>query len=74
MGKTTKQLRGENMTINFRTPEIKELKPRILVLGVGGAGVHYRKGALSIAHRYRPTTDFYEPQFLKIQQVALWSS
>ncbi len=26
------------MTINFRTPEIKELKPRILVLGVGGAG------------------------------------
>ncbi len=26
------------MTINFRAPEIKELKPRILVLGVGGAG------------------------------------
>ena len=26
------------MTINFRTPDIKELKPRILVLGVGGAG------------------------------------
>ena len=26
------------MTINFKTPEIKELKPRILVLGVGGAG------------------------------------
>ena len=24
------------MTINFKTPEIKELKPRILVLGVGG--------------------------------------
>ena len=23
------------MTINFKTPEIKELKPRILVLGVG---------------------------------------
>ena len=23
------------MTINFRTPDIKELKPRILVLGVG---------------------------------------
>ena len=26
------------MTINFKTPEIKELKPRILVMGVGGAG------------------------------------
>ena len=34
MGKIT---RG-TMTINFKTPEIKELKPRILVLGVGGAG------------------------------------
>jgi len=26
------------MTINFKTPEIKELQPRLLVLGVGGAG------------------------------------
>jgi len=26
------------MTINFRSPEIKELQPRLLVLGVGGAG------------------------------------
>ena len=26
------------MTINFQTPEIKELQPRLLVLGVGGAG------------------------------------
>ncbi len=26
------------MTINIRTPEIKELQPRLLVLGVGGAG------------------------------------
>ena len=26
------------MTINFKTPEIKELQPRILVFGVGGAG------------------------------------
>jgi len=26
------------MSINFKTPDIKELKPRILVLGVGGAG------------------------------------
>ena len=26
------------MTINFNPPEIRELKPRILVLGVGGAG------------------------------------
>ena len=36
MGKTTKQ--GGRMTINFKAPEIRELKPRILVLGVGGAG------------------------------------
>ena len=26
------------MSINFKAPEIRELKPRILVLGVGGAG------------------------------------
>ena len=26
------------MTINFKVPEIKELKPRLLVMGVGGAG------------------------------------
>ena len=26
------------MTINFKTPDIRELKPRILVIGVGGAG------------------------------------
>ena len=26
------------MTINFKTPEINRAKPRILVLGVGGAG------------------------------------
>ncbi len=26
------------MTINLKAPEIRELKPRILVLGVGGAG------------------------------------
>ena len=38
MGKKDKLKRGGIMTINFKTPEIKELKPRILVLGVGGAG------------------------------------
>ena len=26
------------MTISFKQPDIRELKPRILVLGVGGAG------------------------------------
>ena len=26
------------MTINVNVPELRELKPRILVLGVGGAG------------------------------------
>ena len=33
--KTSKEI---NMTINFKTPDIRELRPRILVLGVGGAG------------------------------------
>ena len=36
MGKQTK--RGGGMTINIGGGELKELKPRILVLGVGGAG------------------------------------
>ena len=36
MGKQTK--RGDNMSINITGGELKELKPRILVLGVGGAG------------------------------------
>jgi cell division protein FtsZ len=36
MGKQTK--RGNNMSINISGGELKELKPRILVLGVGGAG------------------------------------
>ena len=26
------------MTINFKSTEIKELQPRLLVVGVGGAG------------------------------------
>ena len=39
MGASIKQITGDNkMTINFKVPEIKELKPRILVIGVGGAG------------------------------------
>ena len=39
MGASTKQImRDAKMTINFKTPEIKELQPRLLVLGVGGAG------------------------------------
>ncbi len=36
MGKQTK--RGDGMSINIGGGELKELKPRILVLGVGGAG------------------------------------
>jgi cell division protein FtsZ len=36
MGQQTN--RGENMTIRLGSGELKELKPRILVLGVGGAG------------------------------------
>ena len=37
-GNVNLTIKGGNMTINFKVPEIKELKPRILVLGVGGAG------------------------------------
>ena len=36
MGNTI--FKGGKMTVNVNTPEIKELHPRILVLGVGGAG------------------------------------
>ena len=35
------------MTINFKTPDIKELKPRILVLGVGGAGGNAINGMIN---------------------------
>ena len=39
MGAATKQITGDNeMTINFKVPEIKELQPRLLVMGIGGAG------------------------------------
>ncbi len=39
MGASTKQITGDNkMTINFKVPEIKELQPRLLVMGIGGAG------------------------------------
>ena len=34
------------MTINFKSPDIKELKPRILVLGVGGAGGNATRGVI----------------------------
>ena len=39
MGASNKQTIEDNkMTINFKAPEIKELQPRLLVIGVGGAG------------------------------------
>ena len=31
-------INGGKMTINLSAPEIKELQPRLLVMGVGGAG------------------------------------
>ena len=37
-GKKSLTTKGGKMTINFKPPDIRELKPRILVLGVGGAG------------------------------------
>ena len=37
-GKSNLTTKGGKMTINFKAPDIRELKPRILVLGVGGAG------------------------------------
>ena len=53
------------MTINFKAPDIKELKPRILVLGVGGAGGNAINGMidaglqgvefLSLIHISEPT-------------------
>ena len=37
-GRNNLTTKGGIMTINFKAPDIRELKPRILVLGVGGAG------------------------------------
>ena len=34
------------MTINIKGPELKEIKPRILVLGVGGAGGNALNGMI----------------------------
>ena len=34
------------MSINFKAPEIKELQPRLLVLGVGGAGGNALNGMI----------------------------
>ena len=34
------------MTINVNVPELRELKPRILVLGVGGAGGNALNGMI----------------------------
>ena len=42
------------MTINFKTPEIKELQPRLLVMGVGGAGGN-AINELSLIHISEPT-------------------
>jgi len=39
------------MTINFKTPDIRELKPRILVLGVGGAGGNAINGMIDAGLR-----------------------
>ena len=39
------------MSINFKSPDIKELKPRILVLGVGGAGGNAINGMIDAGLR-----------------------
>ena len=53
------------MTINFKAPEIKELQPRLLVLGVGGAGgnainemIENNLQAVSYTHLTLPTTPY----------------
>ena len=39
------------MTINIKGPELRELKPRILVIGVGGAGGNANMGETNILLR-----------------------
>ena len=53
------------MTINFKAPEIKELQPRLLVLGVGGAGgnainemIENNLQGLSLIHISEPTRPY----------------
>ena len=43
------------MTINFKAPEIKELQPRLLVMGVGGAGGNAINETVSYTHLTLPT-------------------
>jgi cell division protein FtsZ len=38
VGAATTAAKGDAMTINLQMPDIRELKPRIVVFGVGGAG------------------------------------
>ena len=45
------------MSINIGGGELKELKPRILVLGVGGAGGN-AINAVSYTHLTLPTTPY----------------
>ena len=42
----------EEMTINLQKPDIRELKPKITVFGVGGAG----RGAAFACHQIKPVT------------------
>jgi len=37
-GQSAPTSKGQTMTINLKAPELRELKPRIMVCGVGGAG------------------------------------
>ena len=43
------------MTINFKAPEIKELQPRLLVMGVGGAGGNAVNEMIENKCFYQPT-------------------
>ena len=45
---TIKLKKEKTMAINITAPELRELKPRIVVLGVGGAGI-VGDGSLGLA-------------------------
>ena len=40
------------MTINIKGPELRELKPRILVLGVGGAGGNALNSMIAVSYTH----------------------
>ena len=58
------------MTINFKTPDIRELKPRILVLGLGGAGGNAINGMIDAGLQAVDVSVIQKAQLVSTQAAA----